>query len=248
MRKFDKRGDTPTMDTDDNLKVKIVATIFRFRGYANEPKITALITEAVNRMSGAGESAEDDYQLCIDRLCRKGKLVSSIIQDEYFDMPEDAYLDRWALVMLAVELHSNNNLDFFEKIMVSDIPDEKSEDPHSFTTLGEEVMIRTTAIEGLERMAVEGDEKAIKLLFGNITHKSFSIRRAATQALLALGNEDIRQKLQDELPKRYHDLLKINRTDVRKAEQAEGGLYLKNRDEVDTPLPKEDKKGKDSED
>ncbi len=244
MRKFDTRGDTPTMETDDDLKVETVAHPFHFREYGNEPKITALIVEALNRMSGAGESAEEDYRDCIGRLCRKAKLASSIVEAEFFDMPEDAYLDRWALVMLAVELQHNGSLGFFEQILASAIPEEKSRDPHSFSTVSEEVVIRTTVIEGLERMAADGDEEAIKLLFRNIGHESFSIRRAATQALLAVGGEDMRKKLASELPKRHHDLLKIRRTDVREAEQAEGGLFLKNQDDAETPAPKEDGSGK----
>lgn len=240
MKKHDTRGDTPTMDTDDDLKVEIVAHPFRFRQYSGESEITTLIVEAVNQMSGAGESAEENYRVCIDRLSRKTELVFSIIQSEYFDMPDDAYLDRWALVMLAVELQYNRGLGFFEKILDSAIPEEKSKDPHSFTTVGEEVMIRTTAIEGVERLAANGDNEAVELLLRNISHESFSIRRAATQALLAIGGEEMRKKLKSELPKRHHDLLKIRRTDVREAEQAEGGLFLKSHDDADTPAPKED--------
>ena len=237
MRKFDTRGDTPTMDTDDDLKVETVAHPFRFREFANESEVTALIVEAVNRISGAGESAEEDYRGCIDKLSRKTKLVSSIIQAEYFDLPDDAYLDRWALIMLAVELQNGRILNFFKKVLSSEIPGERSKDPHSFTTVGEEVMIRTTVIEGLERLAADGNEGAVELLFRNIGHESFSIRRAATQALLAVGGDEMRRKLEDELPKRHHDLLKIRRTAVQEAEQAEGGLFVKNRDDADTPAP-----------
>lgn len=244
MRKFDSRGDTPTIDINDALKVKTVAHPFHFREYANEQEITELIVEAVNRMSGAGECAEEDYRVAIDRLCRQASLASRIIQAEYFDLPEDAYLDRWALVMLTAELRDSRSLGFFEKILASAIPEERSQAPHSFTSVGEEVMIRTTAIEGLERMAADGDEKAEQLLLRNIHHDAFSIRRAATLALLAIGGEDMRKKLEEALPERHHDLLKIRRTDVRKAEQAEGGLFLKNRDDADTPAPNEDESDK----
>jgi len=63
------------------------------------------------------------------------------------------------------------------------------------------------------------------------------IRRAATQALIALGGKNILARLKSELPKRHHGLLKISRTDVHKAEQAEGGLFLKNRDDSSAPTP-----------
>ncbi|ABM05008.1 hypothetical protein Ping_3321 [Psychromonas ingrahamii 37] len=244
MKKRDQRGDTPSLDINDQLKVKEIAHPFRFEKYSKENELTELIVEAVNRMGGSGELAEEKYRLCVDKLCRKSKLTSQIIQEEYFDLAEDAYLDRWGLTMLAVELQDQNGLAFFDKILAEEIPEEKSKDPHSFTSVGEEVMIRTTAIEGLERLAANGNDDAIKVLFGNISHEVFSVRRAATQALLAVGGENMLEKLKSELPKRHHDLLKIKRTDVRNAEQAEGGLFIRNQDDSDIPAPKSDSSAK----
>jgi hypothetical protein len=240
MKKRDQRGDTPSLDINDELKVKEIAHPFRFEKYSKENELTELIVEAVNRMGGSGEFAEENYRLCVDKLCRKSKLTSQIIQDEYFDLAENAYLDRWGLTMLAVELQDQNGLAFFDKILAAEIPEEKSKNPHSFTSVGEEVMIRTTAIEGLERLAANGNDDAIEVLLGNISHEIFSVRRAATQALLAVGGENMLEKLNSELPKRHHDLLNIKRTDVRNAEQAEGGLFLRNQDDSDIPAPKND--------
>ena len=237
MRKRDTRGDTPTTDTDDGLKLEVVEHPFRFRKFANESALTGQIVEVINRMSGAGESAQDDYEECIARLCRNSNKVGEIVQEEYFNMPEDAYLDRWALLMLVVEVLDKKAVSFFSRILESEIPVEKSKNPHSFTTVGEEVMIRTTAIEGLERLAADGDQAAVAVLWKNIQHESFSIRRAATQALLATGGEEMRKRLKEELPKRHHDLLKIRRTPVHEAEQADGGLFLKRRDDDDLPAP-----------
>ena len=237
MRKRDIRGDTPTTDTDDELKLEMVENPFRFRKFDNEPELLAQIVEAINRMSGAGETAQEAYEDCIDRLREQSSMVSKIVQAEYFDMPEDAYLDRWSLVMLAVEILDKEAVSFFGRMLESEIPREKSKDPHSFTTVGEEIMIRTTAIEGLERRAASGDEAAIELLWKNIQHESFSIRRAATQALLATGGKDVRRRLEEKLPKQHHDLLKIRRTPVHEAEQADGGLFLKRRDDSDLPEP-----------
>ena len=248
MKKLDKRGDTPSLDTNDELNVEEIAHPFRFQKYSKEAELTELIVEAVNRMGGSGELAEENYRLCVDKLCRKSKLTSQIIQAEYFDLAEDAYLDRWGLTMLAVELQHQNGLAFFDKILAGAIPKEKSKDPHSFTSVGEEVMIRTTAIEGLERLAANGNDDAIEVLLGNISHEVFSVRRAATQALIAVGGKKMLKKLKSELPKRHHDLLKIHRTDVRNAEQAEGGLFLKNQDDSDIPAPKSDSSVKHSRD
>jgi hypothetical protein len=244
MKKLDKRGDTPSLDTIDELKVEVIEHPFHFQNYSKEIELTELIVDSINSMGGSGECAEDNYRLCIDKLCRKSKIASQIIQAEYFDMPEDAYLDRWGLTMLAVELQHQNSLVFFDQVLADEIPKEKSKEAHSFSSVGEEVIIRTTALEGLERLATNGNDDAIKILFANISHEVFSIRRAATQALLAVGGKDILQRLQSELPKRHHDLLKIRRTDVRKIQQAEGGLFLKNNDDSDLPAPKNDSSDK----
>lgn len=237
MRKLDTRGDTPSMDTDDSLKTELIEHPFQFREFSNEPELTAQIVEAINRMGGAGESAEEEYRECLSPLIRQVKRVVQIIQAEYFDMPEEAYLDRWALVMLATELVDRRCVDFFKAVLDSEIPEEKSKYPHSFTTVGEEIMIRTTVIEGLERLAKDDNNEAMELLFKNIQHEAFSIRRATTQALIEVGGEEMRDRLANELPERHQPLLKIRRTDVREAEQAKGGLFLKNRDDDTTPIP-----------
>lgn len=248
MRKTDIRGDSPTTDRDDQLKVEAVAHPFRFKQFLDETKITEQIVEAINRMGGAGASAEEEYQLCIDKLSRNTKQASAIIREEYFDVADDQYLDRWSLIMLAIELKDGSNIELFEKVLTSALPEEKSKDPHSGSTVGEETMIRTTIIEGLEQMAQDGDEKATDLLWRNIEHDSFSIRRAATQALIAVGDDDILGELKKKLPQRHHNLLDLRRTDVREAEQAEGGLFLKNHDDGDIPEPNDQSSGKDIDD
>ncbi len=91
MSKRDIRGDTPSMDSDDGLEIEVIEHPFKFEAYANEQKLTEQIVEAINRMSSAGESAEEDYQACLGQLSRKANRVCQIVQAEYFDMPEDAY-------------------------------------------------------------------------------------------------------------------------------------------------------------
>jgi hypothetical protein len=172
-------------------------------------------------------------------LARRADEVGKIVQTEYFDLPEEAYLDRWSLVMLVVELLGEGAVDFFNEVVASSIPEEKSKNSHSFSTVGEEVMIRTTAVEGLERLAVQGNQAAIEVLFRNIHHEVFSVRRAATQSLLATRDEDIRKRLAVELPERYQDLLEIRRVPVQEAEQAEGGLFVKSQDTDSLPPPNE---------
>lgn len=237
MRKNDIRGDTPFLDGDDELKIEVIDHPYDFSGFSDRQELVDLVVETINRMGGSGSSAEKDYQECLGKLNEQSREVAEIIQQVYFDMPESSYLDRWALVMLMSDLKGGGNADFHIKVLDSDMAQERSRDPHSFSTVGEEVMIRTTAIEGLERMGAENPDRAIEALRRFAEHDQFSIRRAATQAMIAIGGEEMREKLRRELPENHHDLLDIRRTDVREAEQAEGGLFLKERDGTDIPMP-----------
>jgi hypothetical protein len=45
------------------------------------------------------------------------------------------------------------------------IPPERSKNPHSFSTVAEETILRTTAIEGIKYLAADGSEAAIESLF-----------------------------------------------------------------------------------
>ncbi len=240
MRSLDVRGDTPSSEADDALEVEVIAHPFTFRHLADDQELADAILTAVNAMGGAGECAEDDYQQALGRLRRKAKRACDAIAAEYDALPEDAYLDRWSLVMLLAELGHRNATTTFAAILESGIPEERSGDPHGFTTVGEEVMIRTTAVEGLERLAAEGEDAAVEVLLANVTHENFSVRRAAVQALVATGGDEMPERLAEMLPERHRDLLRIERRDVRGVEQAQGGLFLKPVDRGATPPPDDD--------
>ena len=245
MRSIDIRGDTPTMDFDDELKVDVIEHPFKFRHLAKDPDLANAIIDTINLMGSAGACAEDDYQTGLNVLRRKNKAACRAIAEEYASMKEDRHLDRWSLVMLLAELQDKGCVKIFAEVLGEAIPEERSKDPHTFSTVGEEIMIRTTAIEGLERMAADGNDAAMGVLWENAQHENFSIRRAAVQALVATGDKDVREQLKEKLPKRYQDVLAIDRRDVREVEQAQGGLFLKQRDDDGAPDPNDECKPKD---
>lgn len=240
MRSLDVRGDTPSLEPGDALEVEVIPHSFQFRHCADDPELVEAIVDAVNAMGGAGDCAEDDYQEALSALRRRTKKASAAIVGEYQALPEDDYLGRWSLVMLLTELGHRDSVRLFAEILESRIPEERSPNPHSFTTVGEEVMIRTTVVEGLERLAAEGNDDAVEVLLANVNHDNFSIRRASVQALIATGGDDMRERLIEVLPSRHHDLLRIERRDVRTVEQAQGGLFLKPTEQDRTPRPADD--------
>ncbi len=227
--------DTPRLMVDDRLEVKIMASPFRFERSV-DAELAGRITEAINRMGGAGENAEACYQQALDALARRAKEVTSAVAEELDRLEESNYLDRWALVQLLAEMKHESALEALDRVLASRIPEERSSDPHSFTSAGEEVMIRTSAVEAVTRIAADGSERARELLLRHAAHENFSVKRASIQGYLAHGGEGAREVLLKHLPERDHFILGIQRVDVRQVPQAQGGLHLVNRREKDLPV------------
>lgn len=241
-----QRSDSPRLIGGDSLRIETVTHPFSFE-HSPDKELTERIVDAINRMGGAGEYAEKCYQSALDGLARRAREVVAIVVAEYARLPRNQYLDRWSLVQLIAELRQEAALDFLDRLLSSDIPSEESSDPHSFTTMGEEVMIRTTAVEAVTRVAADGSARALEVLLRHARHENFSVKRAAIQGYLAYGGAHASERLKEILPERDHHILDIKRIDVRQAPQAEGGLYLVCRDKAELPPhepPRGDSDGK----
>jgi HEAT repeat protein len=81
--------------------------------------------------------------------------------------------------------------------------------------------------EAIDRLRVRGDDNARELLLRLVGNETFSLRRAAVQALVATGDEDLIRRVRELLEERGEErLLDIRPIDVRQAPQAQGGLFL----------------------
>lgn len=130
------------------------------------------------------------------------------------------YPERWALIHAAAELRHPAALPLLKSLVLTPIPPEDSEDPHAFSTVGEETILRTTAVEGVEYLAVNGDEAALAALFEFLEQPSLSIRRATVQAILATrGGQDLRGRIAELLPRDQQFLLDIKRVNVQDVPQ-----------------------------
>lgn len=229
-----RSADTPRLEGDDQLKVETVAHVFHFERSV-DAELARRIVDAINLMGGVGEQAETCYQKALDGLARCSKEVVQALAEEYERLDSRHYLDRWALFQLMAELKHEAALEPADRLLSSRLPDEQSTDPHSFTTAGEEVMIRTTAVEAVARLAADGSARALEILLQHTSHENFSVKRAAVQGYMAYGGEQARATLLKALPDRDHYILDIRRVDVRQVPQAEGGLHLACRDKTDLP-------------
>jgi HEAT repeat protein len=228
-------SDTPKVDRDDSLRVELKPHPFSFKESPNN-QLNERVVEAINMMGGVGSEAEAYYQSALEALRKQSAEVTSLVAAEYRSLPRDQYLDRWSLVQLLAELRDPSSLPILDEIISARLPTEQSKDPHSFSTVGEEIMIRTTAVEAVTRIASK-DERALEILIKHVQHKNFSIKRAAIQGYLEQGGKDAREVLANLLSQKERSILDIRRIDVRQVPQAEGGLFLANRDIDELPPP-----------
>jgi HEAT repeat protein len=236
-------SDTPRVDATDKLEPSSRRQVLAFRSSRDE-QLNQLIVEAASRMGGVGRNADSMYKESIERLRPRAEAVVAAVASEYRDLEEDQYLERWSMVHLLTDLEHPAALPVLDAILADPIPPERSQDPHSFSTVGEEVMIRTSAIEALARLSTEGDRDVQELLLRSARHDVFSIRRAAVQALVATGDEELIQRLRKILQEAGEErLLEIRRVDVRDVPQAQGGLFLVHPDTKHSPPPPEPPEG-----
>jgi hypothetical protein len=170
-------------------------------------------------MGGIGEDAEDRYQHSLKAL--RAHINDALIEiaAQYRRLPARRYLDRWSLVQLLTSLAERESLAFLDEILSSAIPPEESKNPSTFSTVGQEVIIRTTAVEAVERLAAKGNADALGVLLKHTQHHNFSVKRAAIQGYLAQGGKNARHELLKTLPRQDHRILEIRRTDVREVPQ-----------------------------
>jgi hypothetical protein len=235
-------ADTPRLVGGDSLTIESVAHPFNFERHV-PAELAARIVDAINRMGGAGDEAETCYQRAVDGLARHAKKVTQALVAEYSGLPENLYLDRWALVQLMAELKHESALEFVDALLSKRLNQGEGAQgdalPEDINPLGEEVMIRTTAVDAAARMAEDGSARALEVLLRHVGHENFSVKRAAIQGYLAHGGEQARDLLSKAVAERDHHIMDIQRIDVHQAPQAQGGLYLKSSDGKDN-LPGHD--------
>ena len=234
-----RSSDTPFLGGPDTVKTTVVEHPFEFRG-SSDAALNALIVEAVNRMGGVGEDAEANYQRALDELGKRADDAVDVIAAEYEALPEDRYLDRWSLVQLLTELRRPEAASVLNRIITSRIPAEKAKGSHDASTVAEEVIIRTTAVEGVVRLSADGVEEARQILLRHARNRTFSIRRASVQGLLETGEDNHKRELRALLKERGDEpLLRIKRTDVEQVSQATGGRFVVPPDRKREPPPPE---------
>jgi hypothetical protein len=186
----------------------------------------SLVREFLHDVNASGDDADDVYGQTLARLRERAEPVAEAFADSYRAASRDAYGLRWALVYGAAKLEHPAALTFLREVAGSPVPLEESND-HHFSTAKEESIIRTTAVEGLGRLAVGGEGEAEEGLFEALSHPTFSVRVTAAQALVDGDDSAVmRNRILASLPADEAFVLEIRRVDVRDVSQVDPREHL----------------------
>ena len=234
-----EHDDTPVSGRRDDLQVERIGPTYRFA--ASDESLSAALVAAINAMGGTGDDAEDRYQRQLDILRERASDVVRALADEYTSLDEHAYVDRWALLHIAGEMRLPDSIGFFDRVLSAETPEERWPDGHDYSSRAEEVLLCTTAVDGLEQLLAGGRfaSDALGILVRHVTHPEFSVRRAAVQAVVASGDEQAIGAVRDRLHERAEGwLLEVRRVPVDSVPQADGERYLLHPDAIpDVPPP-----------
>ena len=205
-----------------------------------------LLRDFLNVMNATGDDAQKQYDAALAELRKHGEDVIVEVARAEGACEESNYPFRSALCHVATELRHPAALPFLRRILSTPIPPERSSDPHTFSTVAEETILRTIAVEGVGHLAAEGNQVALETLFDCLRQSSLSVRRAAVQAILATKEgKNVRARMAQLLPKEEQFLLELKREDVRKVAQVKDpqrhlGEAARQRDKEPSPrLPGE---------
>ncbi|MET0981702.1 MAG: hypothetical protein ABWY02_06350 [Telluria sp.] len=172
-------------------------------------------------MYAHGDDADERYSSAVEALRDQPEQTMVAIAAEYGSAAAD-YPKRRALVAAAGTLAHEHALPFLASVALSDIPQEGAADPHSFSTVQEETIIRMAAVEGIAAHAAKGDGRAIELLLRCVASPSFSVRRAAVTGLIESPHAaGLRSELEQMVPKEQHFIFDLKKVHVRDATQVQ---------------------------
>jgi hypothetical protein len=230
-------NDAPRLTPVDELNKRLThAPLF---ASVKSRSLKPLLLEAVQQMNGVGENAESNYQRALAALRETGREAIDALGQEFTELGEDQYVNRWAVVQLLTDLQDPRALDVLDKLISSAMPKERSPDPHS-STAGRELIVRTTAVEAVARLAAGGSVAARDALLKYARHSVRSVKIAAVLAYLEQGGSRARRELLRRMLKADHWMLDVRRMHPRELPPVTGHRFLPPKSAPETlmaPLP-----------
>jgi hypothetical protein len=187
--------------------------------------LAAVLREAVQRMNESGDEAEARYQQALAAVRQAGSDAIDAVVGEFRATDDGDVVNRWALVQLLSDLQDPRSIDVLGRIVGLPLPEDRSPDPHG-SVAARELVVRTTAVEGIARLAAAGSTAAQDALLENVSHPVRSVRIAAILACVEQGGEKARQELQSRVAESERWLLDIRRVHPREIPPIQGHRYL----------------------
>jgi hypothetical protein len=188
--------------------------------YQASSRTSAAISNYLRAVVQVGDDAQENYRRALANLRRHPETATTELAATYGRVHARNYPLRWALVFAAGELRHPSALAFLNYIVETPIPPEPMEPSHGFSIVGEETILRTTAIEAIGHLASKGNEKAVNALLHALKQPSISMRRAAVQALRGTKQfEKLHDRIRAELPPDQHFLLTLSTPKVDRVPQ-----------------------------
>jgi hypothetical protein len=201
----------------DQLRIREVR---RYPDVSGDEALYAKLNHAVASMTASGPDAGEVYYRLLHRLGEDGELA--VLTIKTLDaVEESAYLERWALLQLAIDLRHPAIGEYLAEFVRRPIPEETAADTaHGVSTVTEEVILRTTAIEGLARLFQRGFDATDVLLEIAGTSEYIAMRRAAWFALIDGDRNEALRRARELLERSgYGWIADLKRIPVQEAEQ-----------------------------
>lgn len=181
---------------------------------------SARLREALAAMYATGDDASDVHDRAVEKLKQYPEETTVAITAAYGHSPAGDYAQRQALVRAAGVIDYSGILPFLASVALSEIPDERSAEPHSFSTVAEETIIRIIAVEGIAGLAQAGNEGAAEVLMKCVESRSFSVRRTAVTGLMSTPyGKERRSDIEAMVPLDQRFIFKLKKVSVTEAIQ-----------------------------
>lgn len=210
---------------EDLVDAMTISGMRRYPDVSGDERMYRTLLDAVGAMTAGGPDADEVYNGTVRRLGEDREFVA-VVLETLDSLEESEYQERWALLQLAIDLEHPAAGEYLVEFVRRPIPEERSEDPvHGVSTVTEEVILRTTAIEGLARL-LRRDVDSTDVLLETISSSDYAaMRRASWFALIDGGRDDAidraRGLLQDS---EYAWIVDLRRIPVQEAEQQDPKL------------------------
>ena len=211
----------------------------RYPDVSGDKRLYGALNDALAAMTAGGPDADKVYSRVLDRLKGDGDFVILVLKT-LEAVEEAAYHERWALLQLAIDLEHPAAGEYLSEFVRRPIPEERAEDTvHGVSTVTEEVILRTTAIEGLARLFRRDFDATEVLLEVAGSSDYVAMRRAAWFALVDGGRDDALGRARELLEKSdYGWIADLKRTPVREADQQDPRLiYPRKTQRGEIPSP-----------